>query len=56
MHTFQINVVITFLVFSTRTCFERHEFIIRKTVCTCSFELCVFQAKITIKDFIRYKK
>jgi len=35
MHTFQINVLIKFLVSST--CFEHHVFIIRKTICTCIF-------------------
>jgi hypothetical protein len=35
MHTFQINVLIQFLASSTR--FEHHVFIIRKTICTCSF-------------------
>jgi len=35
MHTFQINGLILFLVSST--CFEHYVFIIRKTICTCSF-------------------
>jgi len=35
MHTFQINVLLQLLAFST--CFELHVFIIRKTICTCSF-------------------
>ena len=35
MHTFQINILIQFLASSTR--FEHHLFIIRKTICTCSF-------------------
>jgi len=35
MHTFQINGSILFLVSSM--CFEHHVFIIRKTICTCSF-------------------
>ena len=35
MHTFQINVLIQFLLSSTR--FEHQVFIIRKAICTCSF-------------------
>jgi hypothetical protein len=35
MHTFQINVLIKFLASST--CFASHVFIIRKTICACSF-------------------
>ena len=35
MHTFQMNVLNQFFVSST--CFEHHVFIIRKTICTCSF-------------------
>ena len=35
IHTFQINVLIQFLVFYT--CFEHNVFIIRKIICTCSF-------------------
>jgi len=35
MRTLQIKVLIQFLVFST--CFERNVFIIRNTICTCSF-------------------
>ena len=35
MHTFQINVLIQFLASST--CCEHRVFIIRKTICTCSF-------------------
>jgi len=35
MHTFQINVLIQFLVSST--CFEHRVFVIRKTTCTSSF-------------------
>jgi len=42
MHTFQINVLIKFLVSST--CFEHHAFIIRKTICTCIFLWYVFHA------------
>ena len=37
---FQINVLIQFSVSST--CFEHHVFIIRKTICTCSFLWFVF--------------
>jgi hypothetical protein len=40
MHTFQINVLIQFLV--SFACFEHHVFIMRKTICTCSFERYVF--------------
>jgi len=40
MHTLQINILIQFLVYST--CFEHHLFIIRKTICTCSFVWYVF--------------
>jgi hypothetical protein len=39
MHTFHINVFVQFLVSSA--CFEHNVFIIRKTVCTCSFVCCV---------------
>jgi len=42
MHTFQINVLIQFLVSSA--CFEHHVFIIRKTIFTCSFLWYVFLA------------
>ena len=35
MQTFQINVLIQFLVSSTRL--EHHLFIIRRIICTCSF-------------------
>jgi len=48
MHTFQINGLIQFLVFST--CFEHHVFILRKTICTCSFLWYVFGAEITEKS------
>jgi hypothetical protein len=40
MRTFQINVLIQFLVPSTR--FEYHVFIIRQTICTCVFLWYVF--------------
>jgi len=40
MHTFQINVLIQFLVSSTR--FESHVFIIRKIICTCNILWYVF--------------
>jgi hypothetical protein len=39
MHTFQINVLVHFV---SSTCFENHVFIIRKTMCTCSFVWYVF--------------
>jgi len=42
MHTFQINVLIHFL--ESSTCFEHSVFIIRKTICTCSFLWSVFHA------------
>jgi hypothetical protein len=35
MHTFQINVLIQFLLYST--CLEHHVFIIRKAICTFVF-------------------
>jgi len=35
MQTFQINVLIQF--FMSSTCFKHHVFIIKKTICTCSF-------------------
>ena len=35
MHIFQSNVLIQFL--ASCTCFEHQVFIIRKTICTCSF-------------------
>jgi len=44
MHTCRINVLTQFLVSST--CFEHQVFIIRKTICTCSFLWCFFYAFI----------
>jgi len=40
MYSFQITVLIQFLV--SCTCFEHRVFIIRKTICTCSFVLYIF--------------
>jgi len=54
MNTFHTNAVIQFLRSSACTCFEPHGFIIRKTVCTCSFVWYVLHAEITIQGFIRY--
>jgi len=42
MHTFQINVVIQFLVSSSY--FEHHVFVVRKTIYTCGFYGKVFRA------------
>ena len=44
MHTFHINVLISFLVSST--CFKHHVFIIRKTIFTCSFLWYFFMLKL----------
>ena len=49
MYTFQITVLIQFLV--SFPCFEHLVFIIRKTICTCSF-MVLFHAVITIQGYI----
>jgi len=41
MYAFQINVLIQILVSSA--CFEHHVFIIKKTICTCTFVWYVFR-------------
>ena len=52
-HNIQI-VLIQLLVFST--CFEHPVFIIRKTICTCSFVSYVFHAEIKIEGYIQEVK
>ena len=47
---FKINVVIQFFVSST--CFEHHVFVIRKTICTCSFVWHVFHAEMYVCVFV----
>jgi hypothetical protein len=49
MHTFQINVLIQFLV--TSTCFERLVFVIRKTICTSSLYgmfICIYMSNLAV--------
>jgi len=50
MHTLQINVLIQLLVSST--CYEHHEFIIRKTILHTHLIRYAFHAEITIKGYI----
>ena len=51
MYTLQINVLIQFLASSS--CFDHHVFIIKKTICTCSFVWYVFL--YICKQYSRWK-
>ena len=54
MHTFQINVLILFLLSST--CFEHQVFIVRKTICTCRFYMECFYCWIYKKKLYKISK
>jgi len=49
MHAFQIDELIQFS--ASFTDFEYHVFIIKKTICTCSFIWYIFHAEIIIKVY-----